>query len=439
MRRTAAAGVLGGSLPLLGGLRPARAQELPRISGKPTFLILSMSGSGHPLNSHCPGSYANPSDANDVRQRVRHPTESELGTKGYGVVGGVEYGAADFATGFECRLGDELTLAARPWAELPEGLRNRMSVVRHQTYTSAHPEFRNVSEFHGAVKGRGRIGSDSFPSMIADETASALGTVVSTPYSVLDRGTGLLTGGNPIRNLSPDELFDLYATEPPAGGLETSALARYRDAAYRQAYGDIRDSGTHAQRAFLGKSDLSRQQAALLGDSLRDSVAPIGDTNDRIHKQVLAAVALIEQRVTPCVILDFPFGGDNHQDLNLEVEVTESLQGIEGMRLLYTELQSRGLVDDVTFGYLGSFGRDIDRATGGRGHHGQDHTMMMWGPNIAPGLHGGLIEQDGRLVAGPIGDISISETLSAAGKTLAKACGLSDEVIEERIVGGRPL
>ena len=86
--------------------------------------MLSVNASGAPLNVNCPGSYATPGDMNDVRHRIERARVAELGNGTFGVVGGVEYGAADFEEGFECRLGDVVTRSARPWAELPEALRS---------------------------------------------------------------------------------------------------------------------------------------------------------------------------------------------------------------------------------------------------------------------------------------------------------------------------
>ncbi|MEO1338303.1 MAG: hypothetical protein AAFV29_21845, partial [Myxococcota bacterium] len=150
----------------------------------PTFFVLAVNSSGDPINVNCPGSYPNPSDSNDLRSAIEHATVAELGNGTFGQVGETAYGAADFARGFECRLGDSTAWAARPWAELPEALRQRMAIIRHRTYTNAHPEFANVMRFHGAVKGPGRIGVETLPSFIAQETAGALGTTLETPISI---------------------------------------------------------------------------------------------------------------------------------------------------------------------------------------------------------------------------------------------------------------
>lgn len=405
---------------------------------RPSFLVLAVSSGGDPLNANCPGSYPNPSDASDVRWGIDHATVSELGSGPMGSVGGVPYGAADFAEGVPCRLGDTLTWSARPWAELPEAVRRRMSVVRHQTYTNAHPEFANVSRFHGAVKGPGRIGVESLPSFIAQETAGPLGTTLPTPISL--GGPGVSFQGTPLRKQSPDTLQSLFSESGSWRGLTPTQFADFRDEAMDAIYGELRDSGTHAQRSYLDAHARSRADARDLVGALSEALAPVAATGDAVAKQVLAAVALFEHAVTPVVTIQLPFGGDNHQDSDLEVEVSEQLQGIEGIRRLFAEAEQRGLSERVTFATLSVFGRELKRNRfGGRGHHGVDHAMVMVGPGVSPGLHGQVEPHDRDFRAGAIGDVPIEETLSAAGKTLAAAVGVPNEVLEQRIVGGRVL
>ena len=316
-----------------------------------------------------------------------------------------------------------------------------MSVIRHRTYTNAHPEFGNVTQFHGAVKGPGRIGVESLPSMIAQETAGVLGSILEAPLRI--GGPGYLFRGGPLREQTPDRLYDLFSESGSFRGLTSAEFADFRDHALDQIYRDTREHGTHAQRAFLDANVRSRDNARALAETLNDSLQPIAMTGDAVEKQVLAAAALIEHNVAPVVTIQLPFGGDNHQDSQLETEVTETLAGIEGIRRLHEELTRRGVADRTTFAYLAVFGRTLGRGnSGGRNHYGDDHAMVMFGPNVEPGLHGGLIDDGSSrrpLKAGPIGDVPIEETLSAAGKTLAKACGIPDDTIEERIVGGRAL
>lgn len=401
----------------------------------PTFLVLAVNGSGDPINANCFGSYPNPSDKNDVRRQIAHATVAELGTNPYGTVGGVPYGAADFATGFECRLGTTTCWAARPWAQLPDALRQRMAVIRHRTYTNAHPEYPNVMRFHGAVKGPGRIGVEALPSFIAQETAAGLGTTLEVPMCV--GGGGITFRGAPVRTQSPDQLQSIFSASGEWAGLSPSAFASARDQTLDSIYRSLHESGTHAQRRFVDAHARTRAEARKLSETLSSALEPIAATDDLVHKQVLAAAALFEHNVTPAVLINLPFGGDNHQDANLEVEVTETLQGIEGIRLLWEELNARGLKDRVTFAHLGVFGRTLKRSSGGgRSHYGNDHTMVMFGPNVKGGLYGQL---DQELQAGPIDDVAVDETLSAAGKTLARATGIGDTIIDQRIVGGRAL
>ncbi|MEO1273013.1 MAG: DUF1501 domain-containing protein, partial [Myxococcota bacterium] len=122
-------------------------------------------------------------------------------------------------------------------------------------------------------------------------------------------------------------------------------------------------------------------------------------------------------------------------------EVTQTIAGVEAIRRLWEELSNRGLHDRVTFAILNVFGRTLQRgSSGGRGHYGDDHAMVMFGPHVRPGLLGQLIDTGSNkrpFKAGPIEDVPIEETLATAGKTLARATGVPDDIIETRIVGGR--
>ena len=402
-------------------------------SADPSYLVIAMNGSGDPLNANCPGSYAAPGDTNDTRALIEHATVAELGQGPIGEIAGEAFGAADFETGFACMLGDVEAYAARPWAALPEAMRAQMAVVRHQTYTAAHPEFRKVSDFHGNVKGPGRIGGESYPSMAAQELAPLLGTVLDAPMNV--GGPTVLNKGVPVREQKPDQLQELFAESGNWRGLAPSDFADVRDMALDQIYTEVRSSGTHAQRKFLDEHARSRQDARRLSEALTSALAPVTMTDNAAEKQILTALALIEHAVTPVIIIDLDFGGDNHQDSDLQVEVSQTIESVGALRQLWEGLQARGL--NGTFAYLGVFGRELARNRfGGRGHYSKDHAMVMFGPGVRPGLYGTV---DENLEAAAIDDVPVEETLAAAGKTLACALGIPDAIVDERIVGGRPL
>lgn len=418
-----------------GGI--AHAQDEP--AENPTYLILATSSSGDPLNANCPGSYANPSDDNDLRWAVEHPTVAELGSEPIrsivapGTIGEVAYGAPDFDQGHLCRLGDTECWAARPWADLPSELRAKMSILRHQTYNNAHTEFRQVTEFQGGLKGPGRVGVEALPSFISQENAARLGTVIEAPISL--GGPSYAFRGAWLRTQDPDSLREVFAESGAFRGLEPVEFADIRDAALDSIYGEIRTSGTHAQKKFLDGHVRGREDARALSEILSASLAPVETAQTSVRKQIIAAVALIEANATPVVTISLPFGGDNHQDSDLYTEVNQQVEGIEGIHWLWEELGNKGLRDQVTFATLAVFGRKLKRGnSGGRGHYGKDHAMVMFGPHVKPGLLGQL---DSELAAGPIEDVPVEETLATAGKTLARATGVPEEIIEERIVGGR--
>ncbi|MEL6348660.1 MAG: DUF1501 domain-containing protein [Myxococcota bacterium] len=402
---------------------------------KPTFLVLCTNSGGHPLNVNCPGSYPNPEDGNDPRRQIEHAMTAELGTEILEEAGGVGYGAADFEEGFPCMLGSALAYAARPWADLPEGIRAQMAVIRHQTYTSAHPEATNVLEMHGAVKGPGRIGGESLPSMLAQENYAALGTTLEAPMLV--GGVGFVNKGLAVRKQRPDTLYSMFASSGTVFGMTPDEAADLRDYALDRIYREMKTRGTHAQKSVLDNYAISRDNARLLAEDLSVGLSPVSETNDPFEKQILTAVALIEYRVTPVITIDLPFGGDNHQDFDLYNEVTETIRGVHYIRRLYEELVAKGLDSETTFAYLSVFGRPLKRVGGGgRGHYGYDHATVMFGPNVTPGLYGQITED---LKAGDIGDIPANESLETAGKSIASAVGISEGVIEQRIVGGQPL
>ncbi|MEM9488088.1 MAG: DUF1501 domain-containing protein [Myxococcota bacterium] len=417
-------------------LRSGRVSHAQEADRDPTYLILALSSAGDPLNANCPGSYPNPSDASDPRWGIEHATVSELGNGVMGEMGGMPYRAADFAEGHLCRLGNEDCWAARPWADLPEALRARMSVIRHRTYSNAHPEFGEVIQFHGGVSGPDNIGVESLPSFIAQAISGTLGTIIQTPFNI--GGPGYNYEGAPVRQQTPDRLQQVFAESGAWRGLEPDEFADIRDGVLDQIYQQVQDTGTHAQKRFIDRYARSREDARMMAEALTVSLAPIDGASDDVEKQIIAAGALLEHNIAPVVTLQLPFGGDNHQDNDLSTEVTETIAGVEGIRRLWQELDSKGLQDRVTFAYLSVFGRKLKRREngGGRDHQGDDHAMVLFGPHVQPGLIGQVSED---LHAGPIADIPAEETLATAGKTLARAIGVPDEIIDQRIVGGRAL
>ena len=418
--------------------RSAWAQE----AIEPHFLILSSGAAGHPLNTNVPGTYPmNPEDGNDPIRLIEHPQVSELGRNNRGSVGDQAFTASAFETPSELRLGAIVTRAAGPWSALPIALRRRLAFIHHATYSSAHPEFNNVMEFHGAVRGPDGTGREMFASFVAQENASALGTLMNQPVNV---GANSLTfEGRPINKLRPDNLRSLFANRGhPTRIDDPSQIVRLRDQAIDRVYRDVRQTGTRRQRAFLDRYALARTQAAELGDSLVPLLTEV--RGESPMDQVTTAIALIRLKVTPVVMLQLPYGGDNHQDGNLADEVGETLASIDVINTLWERLTASGLEDRVTFAHLDVFGRRLRRNSNrGRNHNRDHHVMMTFGPRTAPGVYGGLepyFRSNGRLedfrATSLTPSIPREQSLEAAGKTLATCVGVPAERVERRIAGG---
>jgi uncharacterized protein (DUF1501 family) len=188
-----------------------------------------------------------------------------------------------------------------------------------------------------------------------------------------------------------------------------------------------------------------------MGDSLGELITDV-DGNDASN-QVKVAVALIQLNIAPVVTLGLEFGGDNHQDINLSNEVTETEQAMLALNTLWDRLKAAGLEDKVVFASLNTFGRTLIRNdTGGRNHRGSHHNMFVFGAAIKPGIVGGIEPnfKDGKIksfqatginsVTGSSTgnlDIEYEDTLVSVGKTLAKSIGVSEERINQRIDGGK--
>ncbi|MEL6339030.1 MAG: DUF1501 domain-containing protein [Myxococcota bacterium] len=413
----------------------ARAQSASR----PTFTLLALGGSGDPLNTNVPGMYPDPGDDNDSRRKIAHPSAEKLGDQALGSVNGIEIFPRDFENPSEVRLGDVVALGAKPWAVLPEALRNRMRFIHHGTYANAHPEAASVRTFHGALKGPSGVGTESLPAFLAQETARALGTTVETPVAV--GGPSVFYEGRKLRLQSPKNLQALFAGRGNAFGLSRKEFANLRDRTLDAIYSEVRREGTHAQRTFIDSMARSRSEALSLGDELAEALEGIRD--NEVDSQIQAALSLFEKGVAPVVSIQIPFGQDNHGDSDLGTEASENTSGVEYINRIWRDLVDRGLQDRVTFAFLNVFGRDFELNTaGGRQHNANHHAMVIFGPNVSPGVVGSveyreLGNNDVRGTAMPIGDIPFDETLQAAGKTLAHVVGVPDSVIDERISGGK--
>jgi hypothetical protein len=375
------------------------------------FLIVNTSAAGDPLNANAPGSYADPGVAHPDDPAMA-PTPVELG--------GVRYDAA------------------KPWSTLPPAALARACFFHHGTLTNNHANEPKVMRLMGKTKRQ-----EMLVSLFAKRLAPCLGTVQAEPVVVGATNPGELLSyeGRTIPKLSPRALRDVLAAKP--GPL--ADLRRARDADLDRLNALFKEHGTNAQRRFLDRVALAREQARAIPEALLDTLD--GIESDDAAGQVVAAAALVKMKVSPVVSVHIPFGGDNHADPGLAKEAAETVEGVAHLNALLARLADLGLADRVTFASLNVFGRTLTKRGDGRAHHADHHVAVLLGKGVRGGVVGGLVRKGADFAAEAIdsatgrakpgGDVPFDEGLSAMAKTLGAALGLPPAALDDDVVGGK--
>jgi hypothetical protein len=176
-------------------------------------------------------------------------------------------------------------------------------------------------------------------------------------------------------------------------------------------------------------------------ESIKDNTAP---------SQVLAALTLIQMKVSPVIAIHIPFGGDNHRDIALAAETAQTVAGVATIASLMSQLATAGLTDQVTFMTLDVFGRTLGPTnTDGRQHNPNHQVSITIGKPFRGGVIGGiapLANDYGALaidsktgLAATSGDVSAVNTLGAFGQTMLAAVGVDAATISSLISVGTPI
>jgi hypothetical protein len=375
------------------------------------YLIISTSSAGDPLNANVPGTYDFPD--------IAHAADPRMAST-------------------PINLGGKVRNGAQLWSTLPPWVLNRTSFFHHATFTNNHANLPKVLRLMGITAKQ-----EMLPSIFAKYLAPCFGTVQVDPISA-GAGDVLSIDGRSLPNVAPTGLRDLLAR----GRTPLDRLQGIRDAGLDEINVILKERGTAAQRQFLDRNALSRSQARSLGADLLDMLS--GIRSDNTDGQVVAAVALIKMNVSPVITIRIPFGGDNHTDNGLlRSEVPQHESGIRQITALMNALMTAGLQDQVTFAAYNVFGRTLKKlGTEGRDHWGSHHATVMIGKGIRAGVVGGLEPRANDYYAAPIdsrtgdpkpggGDIPMSESLGAMGKTLGAAVGLPAAAMDRHISTGK--
>jgi hypothetical protein len=222
-------------------------------------------------------------------------------------------------------------------------------------------------------------------------------------------------------------------------------LQPLRDQTLNQLNDLYKNGATTAQKAYLDSLVSSQNEVRNLNQDLLNSLSSIKDNS--AASQVLAAVTLIQMKVTPVISIHIPFGGDNHRDIGLATEAAQTLSGVQTIATLMQALDSAGLTDQVMFATLNVFGRTIGPGnTDGRQHNENHQVSLTIGKSIRAGVVGGLAvvgkdygatSVDSRTgQSSTSGDIGAIDTLASYGQTLLAALGVDPAVITSQIGSG---
>jgi uncharacterized protein DUF1501 len=403
---------LATGLPVSLLLDPRRAlANAPATCGsaaKAQFIILSTSGNGDPINASVPGTYSDPKIAHSMDPTMA-PTSLTIQGQSY--------------------------TAAAPWATLPQNVLDRTCFWHLMTNTPVHPKEPDVLKLMEAT-----AADEMLPSILAQQLAPCLGTVQSQPISLgaASPSEGLTYGGQALP-IIPALALKATLTNP-AGPLTT--LQPLRDQTLNQLYDLYKNGATPAQQAYVDSLVTSQQQVRNIRQDLLAQLGTIKDNSPA--SQILAAVTLIQMKVTPVIAIHIPFGGDNHRDIALATETAQTVSGVASIAALMAALASAGLSDQVTFMSLNVFGRTLGPAnTDGRQHNQNHQVSITIGKPWKGGVIGGVAPVMGDYGALPInsktgqgtpsGDVPAVNTLGAFGQTVLAAVGVPASVISSEI------
>jgi hypothetical protein len=394
--------------------RKALADNPTPVCGSPSqaqFILFNTSGNGDPINASVPGTYE---DANIVHSPDPTMAPTSL------MLSGTKY------------------TAAAPWATLPQNVLDRTVFWHIMTNTPVHPKEPDVLKLMDAT-----LADEMLPSILAQQLAPCLGTIQSQPISLgaASPSEGLTYGGQALP-IIPALALKATLTNP-AGPLTT--LQPLRDQTMNQLYDLYKNGANKAQQAYIDSLVTSQQQVRGIRQDLLAQLATIKDNSPA--SQIVAAIALIQMKVTPLIAIHIPFGGDNHRDIALATETAQTVAGVASIASLMSQLQAAGLQDQVTLMSLNVFGRTIGPGnTDGRQHNPNHQVSFTIGKPFKGGVVGGVTPMAGDYGCLPIdsktglgstsGDVQPVASLASYGQTLLAAVGVDPSVITTQIPAG---
>ena len=377
---------------------------------------------GDPINANCPGSYLDPA--------IVHPDPTATATP--------------LIAPAPLTIGGKAYTAASVWGSLPQTVLDRTCFWHLMTNTPVHPKEPDVLKLGGAT-----APAEMLPSLLSSQLAPCLGTIQAQPISLgaATPSEGLSYQGQSLPTIPPQALKATLTSS-----IDPFALQPLRDQTLAQLTTIYRSGATKAQRAYLDSLIGTQQEVRSINQDLLTAVA--GISGNTVADQLIAAVALIQMKVSPVIAIHIPFGGDNHNDASLTTEATQTVAGVQSIASLMAQLQAAGLQDQVTFMSLNVFGRTLGPGnntldnSNGRQHNPNHQVSVTIGKPFKGGVIGGVqnfggtqdfgaMPVDSASGAGDMaGDLQPIELLASFGKTMLAAVGTDPQVISTVIASG---
>jgi hypothetical protein len=232
-----------------------------------------------------------------------------------------------------------------------------------------------------------------------------------------------------------------------SSGGAVPSLRSLRDETLDQLYDLYKNGATKAQRDFIDSLVTSQQQVRGIDQDLMARLATIDKTNSSAS-QITAIVTLIQMKVSPVFVMHIPFGGDNHNDPDLDLERDETVSGVATIAALMEALAAAGLQDQVTFMTLNVFGRTLLQTGNGRDHNGNHQVSITIGKPFRAGVIGGVMPVgkdygctsiDSRTGKGVPngGDVAPTSTLASFAQTVLAGVGVAPDVVSSLVTAGQ--
>ena len=360
---------LATGLPAAVLLNPRRALAMGMPSGcgsaaKAQFIILNTSGNGDPINANVPGMYE---DEDRPQLGPDHDAHAAPSYPGYGLLYG--RGSVGVATAGCPRPHVRLAFDDEH-ARAPQAAGRARADGRHPTAARCRRLLAQENA-HSALPASTiqqqplTLGATS-PAEGLSYNGAALPIVPALALkATLTNPAGPLTNLQALRSKTLGQLYDIYKTERDARAARTST-----------------------------RSSSSQAQVRSINQALLDALTSIKDNS--ADSQVLAAVTLVQMKVTPVISVHIPFGGDNHRDPSLAAESAQTVAGVATIASLMSQLAAAGLSDAVTFATLNVFGRSGLGNTDGRQHNENHQVSVTIGKPFAGGVIGavGVVDKD---------------------------------------------